>query len=56
VPAIVMLPCVIVMLLVGMVGFEVVQSSVAHRPPGLVTRGLNDNVLAPIGLTKTFAK
>jgi excisionase family DNA binding protein len=50
-PTIVMLPCVVVMLLVGLVGFELVQSSVAHRPPGFMTRSLNDGLVA-IGLSK----
>jgi hypothetical protein len=50
-PMIVMFPCVVVMLLVGLVGFEVVQSSVGHRPPGLMTRALNDGVLEPMGIS-----
>jgi hypothetical protein len=50
-PAIVMIPCVVVMLLVGLVGFELVQSSVGHRPPGTMTRVLNDSVLNPMGVT-----
>jgi excisionase family DNA binding protein len=47
-PALVMFPCVVIMLVVGLVGLEVVQSSVAHRPPGFVTRALHDNVIAAI--------
>jgi excisionase family DNA binding protein len=50
-PTVVMLPCVVIMLLVGLVGFELVQSSVGHHPPGFMTRALNDGVLQPIGLT-----
>jgi excisionase family DNA binding protein len=50
-PTIVMLPCVVIMLLVGLVGFEMVQSSVAHRPPGFMTRTLNDGLVG-IGLSK----
>jgi hypothetical protein len=56
VPAIVMFLCVPIMMLSGMVGYEMVQSSVAQRPPGLMTRTLNDGVLAPIGFTKPFQK
>src|SRR5262249_14660928 len=55
-PMVVMGPCVVGMLLVGLVGCEMVQSSVAHRPPGMMTRALNDNVLAPMSLTKPFGK
>jgi excisionase family DNA binding protein len=51
VPVIAGFPCVIVMLLMGFVGFELVQSSVAHRPPGMMTRLLNDNILHPIGFS-----
>jgi excisionase family DNA binding protein len=51
-PTIGMFPCVIVMLLMGLVGYELVQSSVAHRPAGLMTRVVNNGVLHPIGLTK----
>jgi hypothetical protein len=56
VPAVVMLPCVVVMLLVGLIGFEVVQSSVGHRPPGMMTRALNDGVLVPLGVSAKLAK
>jgi excisionase family DNA binding protein len=56
VPTIVMFPCVIVMLLVGLIGFEMVQSSVGHRPPGMMTRALADNVLVPLGVPAKFAK
>lgn len=45
-PTIVMFPCVVIMLLVGLVGFELVQSSVGHHPPGFMTRALNDNIMA----------
>jgi excisionase family DNA binding protein len=54
-PTIVMFPCVIVMLLVGLVGFEMVQSSVGHRPPGMMTRALAD-VMAQVGLPANFKK
>jgi excisionase family DNA binding protein len=37
-PVIFLLPCVIVLFLVGVMGFELVQSMVAHKPPGMVTR------------------
>jgi hypothetical protein len=50
-PTIVMFPCVVVMLLVGLVGFELVQSSVAHSRPGFMTRALNDGLVG-MGLSK----
>jgi excisionase family DNA binding protein len=57
VPAVVMFPCVIVMLLVGLVGYELVQSSVGMHPPGMMTRALNDNVLQPMGISNVkFSK
>ena len=56
VPVIAGFPCVIVMLLMGFVGFELVQSSVAHRPPGMMTRLLNDNILHPIGFSPKLGK
>jgi excisionase family DNA binding protein len=39
-PALVMLPCVIVMFLVGLMGFELVQSAIGYRPPGMITKAL----------------
>src|SRR5262249_3659451 len=39
-PALVMLPCVIVMFLVGIMGFELVQSAIGYKPPGMITKAL----------------
>jgi hypothetical protein len=39
-PALVMLPWVLVMFLVGLMGFELVQSAIGHRPPGMITKAL----------------
>lgn len=43
-PVVFMLPCVIVLLLVGMMGFEMVQSMTGYKQPGLVTRTLSSLV------------
>jgi excisionase family DNA binding protein len=56
VPALVMPFCVVVMLLVGLIGFEVVQSSLGQRPPGMMTRALNDGVLVPLSISKPLMK
>lgn len=37
-PVALMLPCVIVMLLVGIMGFELVQSATGYKQPGFLTR------------------
>jgi len=37
-PIVFMLPCVVVLFLVGIMGFELVQSMAGHRPPGTVTK------------------
>ncbi len=50
-----MLLLLIVMLLVGLIGFEMVQSTVAHRPPGMMTRAIGD-VLSGVGVPAKFAK
>jgi hypothetical protein len=39
-PVVFMLPCVIVLFLVGVMGFELVQSMVGHKPPGMVTKAV----------------
>ncbi len=41
-PVLFMLPSLIVMLLVGLLGLEMVNSSVGSRPPGTLTRALGD--------------
>jgi excisionase family DNA binding protein len=40
-PVVFMLPCVIVLFLVGIMGFELVQSVAAHKPPGTLTKALS---------------
>jgi excisionase family DNA binding protein len=54
-PTVFMFPCVIVMLLVGLIGFEMVQSSVGHRAPGMMTRAISD-ALVPLGIPAKFTK
>lgn len=39
-PVVFMLPCVIIMFLVGILGFEAVQASAGIRPPGPLTRAV----------------
>jgi Helix-turn-helix domain len=39
-PVAVMLPCVIVLFLVSVMGFELVQSVAAHKPPGMLTKAI----------------
>ncbi len=51
-PVIFMLPCVIVMFLVGVLGFEVVQSSSGLKPPGPLTLAIADLLDKPVTLKK----
>jgi excisionase family DNA binding protein len=51
-PVIFMLPCVIVMVLVGMLGYEMVQSSNGLKPPGPLTVGIAEQIGMPVGLKK----
>jgi hypothetical protein len=51
-PVIFMLPCVIIMILVGILGFEVVQSSSGLKPPGPLTLAISDLIDKPVTLTK----
>jgi hypothetical protein len=37
-PVIFMLPCVIVMFVVGLMGFELIQAAAGYKEPGLLTR------------------
>ena len=39
-PVAVMLPCVIVLFLVSVMGFELVQTVAAHKPPGMLTKAI----------------
>jgi len=48
-PVIFMLPCVVIMFLVGILGFELVQSTAAHAPPGPLTKLVAEQLGTPIG-------
>jgi len=50
-PTVIMLPCVVVMLLVGILGFEMVQTMVGYKPPGTLTRAIG-GMLKLDGLSK----
>jgi excisionase family DNA binding protein len=39
-PTVMMLPCVVVLCLVGLLGFEMIQSMITYKPPGMLTRTL----------------
>jgi excisionase family DNA binding protein len=41
-PVVFMLPCVVVMVLVGVMGFELVQSGNGYKAPGVLTKALGD--------------
>jgi hypothetical protein len=41
-PVVFMLPCVIVMVLVGLLGFELVQSAGGYKEPGFLTKAVGD--------------
>lgn len=43
-PVIVMLPCVVVMFLVGMMGLELVQHMTGYKPPGFLTKAITELV------------
>lgn len=51
-PVIFMLPCVIVMVLVGILGFEIVQSSSGMKPPGPLTLAIAEQLNMPVTLKK----
>ena len=38
VPTLLMLPCIVVMVLVGIMGFEMVQHMTGYKPPGFLTK------------------
>ena len=44
VPTLVMLPCVVVMVLVGIMGFEMLQHMNGYRPPGFLTKTIGEMV------------
>jgi hypothetical protein len=41
-PVVFMLPCVIVMVLVGLMGFELVQSAAGYKAPGVLTKAIGE--------------
>lgn len=43
-PVIVMLPCVVVMFLVGLMGLELVQHMTGYKPPGFLTKAISELV------------
>jgi hypothetical protein len=45
VPVFFMLPCVIVMFLVGLMGFELVQSMAGYKQPGMITKAISGLVM-----------
>ncbi len=49
-PVIFMLPCVVIMFLVGILGFELVQTSAGLRPPGPMTLAIADMLNQPVTL------
>jgi hypothetical protein len=44
VPALVMFPTVVVMLLVGFLGFELVQSAAGYRPAGVMSKMIGEMI------------
>ena len=51
-PVIFMLPCVIIMFLVGILGYELVQTSAGLKPPGPLTQAIAGMIDTPISLKK----
>ena len=49
-PVAVLLPCVILMFIVGMIGFELVQNTSGYRPPGLFTRAIGEPIANMLGV------
>ena len=47
-PVVFMLPCVIVMVLVGLLGFELIQSAGGYKSPGFLTKALGDLIGKPV--------
>lgn len=48
VPVLFMFPCVIIMLLVGLMGFELVQSMTGYKPPGMLTKTFSELLGKPL--------
>ncbi len=48
-PVLTMLPCVVVMVLVSLMGFEMVQHMTGYKPPGFLTKTLSEMI---VGKTK----
>jgi hypothetical protein len=52
-PVLFMFPCVIVMFLVVLLGFDLLQSSIGGRPPGPLTTAISESVFStPVSLKK----
>ncbi len=51
-PIVFMLPCVIIMFLVGILGYELLQTSSGARPPGPLTAAIADMMNVPVSLKK----
>lgn len=47
-PVVFMLPCVLVMVLVGILGFELVQSAGGYKTPGFLTKAISEMIGKPI--------
>ena len=47
-PVVFMLPCVIIMLLVGLLGFELVQSAGGFKSAGFLTKAVSEMIGKPI--------
>src|SRR5262249_13619285 len=51
-PTIVMVPCVVVMVLVGIMGFEMIQSITGYKPVGPLTRTVGEMIGQKIKLVR----
>jgi uncharacterized cupredoxin-like copper-binding protein len=51
-PTVFMLPCVLIMFLVGILGYELVQTSAGLKPPGPLTQALAEQFGTPVSLKK----
>jgi hypothetical protein len=47
-PVVFILPCVIVMVVVGLLGFELVQSAGGYKSPGFLTKAVSEMIGKPI--------
>jgi len=50
VPALVLLPCVVVMLLAGLMGYELINNMVGHQKPTKVSAFLTETMAKTFGL------